>query len=333
MRTRIEKGSKVICWGVGLAIVIIVNASSIPGFAQEGKYPSKQIEMVVPNAPGGIVDMAGRIFGAALSSHLKVPVIIKNQAGAGGMTGARAVLNAKPDGHTILIVAAPALISNSQLMNDVPFDFKRDFLPLGYLADAGVVFSVSKTSPFKSWAEFVQHAKSNPGKLQGGFGSIGAEAHLMLLAALSEAKIDVKSVCFIGAGPLSMALMGGHIDLRVSTVPSTMQYINSGEMRAILLTRPSALLPGVPSGPEIGLPSVSVSLWMGLFANSKTPKPVYDRLVSAVEAASKSTDVVKKLTDLGCDVLYKNPKETSRLIEEQWVLYDRLIKQNNIKLN
>ena len=327
------KGCKVICWSVGLALVIIATSISIPVFAQEAKFPSKQIEMVVPNQPGGIVDLAGRILGDALSADLKVPVIIKNQAGAGGITGARASLNAKPDGYTILMVAGPALISTVQLAQDPPFDLKKDFVPLGYIADDTIVSSVNKTSPFKSWAEFVQNAKSNPGKLQAGFGSIGAESHLMLLAALNESKIDVKSICFIGAGPLSMALMGGHIDLRVSTGASTLQYVKSGDMRPILVTRRSPLYPGVPSGPEIGLSSVNVNLWLGLFANSKIPKPVYDRLVSAVEAASKSPEVVKKLSALGCDVLYKNPSDTSKLIEDQWVVYDRLIKQNNVKLN
>jgi tripartite-type tricarboxylate transporter receptor subunit TctC len=333
MRTRMGMASKVIFWTVGLAIVIIINAGSVPVFAQEGKFPTKPIEMVVPNAPGGIIDLAARILGEPLSAELKVPVIIKNQAGAGGMTGARAALTAKPDGYTILIVAGPAVISNSQLMQDVPFDFKKDFLPLGYLADAPIDFVVKSTSPFKSWAELVQYAKSNPGKLQAGFGSIGAESHLMLLAALNESKIDIKPICFVGSGPNHMALLGGHTDLKVATVATDLQYIKSGDVRPILLTRATPLLPGVPSGPDIGLNSVSVSLWIGLFANSKIPRPVYDRLVSAVEAASKAPEVVKKLRDLGCDVVYKNPRETAKLIDDQWLVYDRIIKQHNIKLN
>jgi tripartite-type tricarboxylate transporter receptor subunit TctC len=333
MRTMIEKGSNVILWSIGLAMVIIVNSSSIPVFAQEAKFPSKPIEMVIPNTPGGIVDLAGRIFGEALSADLKVPVIIKNQAGGGGMIGARSSLNAKPDGHTILMAAGAAMISTIQLSSDPSFDLRKDFLPLGYLADDTIAFTVSKASPFKSWAEFAQYAKSNPGKLQAGFSSVGAESHLMLLAALNEAKIDVKQICLVGSGPLSMALMGGHIDLRVSTGASSLQYIKSGDMRPLLLTRQSALFPGVPSGPQIGLPSVNVNLWLGLFANSKTPKPAYDRLVSAVEAASKAPEVVKKLTALGCDVMYKNPRDTSKLIEEQWVSYDRLIKVNKVQIN
>ena len=112
-----------------------------------------------------------------------------------------------------------------------------------------------------------------------------------------------------------------------------MQYFKSGDLRPLLLTRTTPLVPNVPSAADLGLRTVNVSLWLGIFANSKTPKPVYDRLVSAVEAASKSPAFVKKLTDLGCDVVYKNPRDTSKLIDDQWVLYDRLIKQNNIKLN
>jgi tripartite-type tricarboxylate transporter receptor subunit TctC len=250
------------------------------------------------------------------------------------MTGARTALNAKPDGYTVLIAATPALISNSQLMKDVPFDLKKDFLPLGYLADAPIVFTVNKSSPFKSWAEVVKYAKSNPGKLQAGFGSIGAESHIMLLAALNEAKIDMKEVCFPGgSGPVHMALMGGHIDVKVSTVASDMRYFKSGDIRPILLTRSTPLVPDVPTGSDVGLRNVNVTLWIGLFANSKIPKPAYDRLVSAVEAAAKAPAFVKKLTDLGCDVMYKNPRDTSKLIDEQWVLYDRIIKQNNIKIN
>ena len=330
---RQKKGSRMIFLCLILAIGFGLSSGPIPAQGQEAKFPSKPVEMVVPFAPGGIVDIAGRIYAEPLTRELKVPVVIKNLAGAGGLTGTTAFLNTRPDGYTILLAPGAAFVSGIQLSKSPPFDLRKDILPLGYVADAPIAMAIPKASPFKSFNEFAQFGKSHPGQLKGGFASVGAEAHLMLMAFIRDAKIECKVIPYLSAGALNMAMLGGHLDVKSSTLPSTWQYISSGDMRVLVLTRRSPLLPDVPAGPEIGLPSVSVNLWLGFFSHPKTPKAVYDRLVSAVERVSKDPEITKKLTDIGCTVEYKNPRETSKLIENQWDIIGGVIKETGLKVN
>jgi tripartite-type tricarboxylate transporter receptor subunit TctC len=301
--------------------------------SQEVKFPSKPVEIVVPFAPGGSMDIVSRILAEFLPQELKVPVVIRNQAGGGGMTATAAYLSAKPDGYSILAGNAASLISTVQLTKNPPFDPRKDFLPLAYIADTPFAMSVPKASPFKSFDEFVQFARSNPGKLKGGFAMVGTEAHFALLSIIRDAKIDVKQVPFTGAGQINSALLGAHVDWITQTVPASMPYIRSGDARPLLVTRATPELPNVPTGADKGLPNVNINLWLGLFVLPKTPKPVYDRLVSAVEAAAKNPEVFKKLTSIGFTVEYKNPRGCSTLVEEQWQTIAVTIKEMGLTVN
>jgi tripartite-type tricarboxylate transporter receptor subunit TctC len=133
-------------------------------------------------------------------------------------------------------------------------------------------------------------------------------------------------------GGLITAVLGGHVDWWCGTMPVALPYHKSGDMRVLLLTRKSAELPGVPSGADAGFPDISVNTWMGLFAHSKTPKPIHDKLVAAVSNMIKDPELAKKLSATGFNVAYKNPAEFGKLIEDQWGIYARIIKEANIKV-
>ncbi len=204
---------------------------------------------------------------------------------------------------------------------------------MGYLADAPCAMSVAKNTPFKSFNEFLQYAKSNPGKLKGGMSSLGGETHIMFESIVRGDKIDSKMVPYPATGGLITAILGGHVDWMSLSLPATMPYEKSGDVKIVLLTRRSPELPGVPSGADVGLPDISVNLWMGLFAHPKIPKPAYERLVSAVSAAIKDPEVSKKLSEAGFSVAYRNPSEFSKLMNEQWDIYAKVIKEANIKVD
>ncbi|OGP65029.1 MAG: hypothetical protein A2170_02995 [Deltaproteobacteria bacterium RBG_13_53_10] len=313
--------------GMGLLIGPVATES------QEAKFPSKPVEIVVPFAPGGSMDIVSRILAEYLPQELKVPVVIRNQAGAGGMTGTTAYLRAKPDGYSIVAGNAASLISTVQLTRNPPYDPRKDFLPLGYIADTPFVMTVPKASPFNSFDEFVQFARSNPGKLKGGFSMVGTEAHFGFLSIIRDAKIDVKQVPFTGSAQTTSALLGGHVDWVMKTVPSSMPQIRSGDAKPLLLTHPTRELPDVPTGADKGLPNFNINLWAGLFVLPKTPKPVYDILVSAIEATVKKPEVSKKLESIGLTVEYKNPSGCSALVEEQWRTIAVMIKEMGLKVN
>jgi len=316
-----------------LAVAFAVSAGSVPIQAQEGPFPSKPVTIIVPFGPGGIIDVGTRIITDRLSRELKVPVIVDNRTGGAGLIGTTAFLGMKPDGYTMLSASGAATISTVQLSKTPAFDPRKDLLPVGYLADAPCAMSLAKHTPFKSFNEFLQYAKANPGKLRGGMSSLGGETHIMFELIVRGNKIDTKMVPYPATGGLVTAILGGHVDWMTLSLPATMAYQKSGDVKIALLTRRSPELPGVPSGADVGMPDVSVNLWMGLFANPKTPKPAYDRLVSAVGATMKDPEVSKKLSDAGFLVAYKAPAEFSKLINDQWDIFARVIKEANLKVD
>ncbi len=317
-----------LCGIVAMGLISLVGAAPILG--QEAAFPSKPVEIVVPFGPGGIIDVGTRIFVPPLSKELKVPIVVRNQTGGGGLIGSTAFLKTKPDGYTLLSASGGAVISTVHLSKTPAFDPRKDFLPVSYIADAPVAMSVPKNSPFKTFDEFLQFAKNNPGKLKGGVSSLGGETHIMFASIVGENKLDVKMIPYPATGELVTAILGGHVDWMTLSLPATMAYAKSGDVRILLLTRRTPELPGVPSGPDVGLPKVSVSIWMGLFALPQTPKAAYDRLVSAVSNASKDPEMAKKLAQAGFNVAYKNPQEFSKLLNDQWEIFARVIKEADI---
>lgn len=316
-----------------MAVAFVSSVCLAPAQAQEGTFPSKPVTIIIPFGPGGIIDVGTRIFMDRLSKELKVPVVVENRAGGAGLIGTTAFLGMKPDGHTLLSASAAATISTVQLSKTPAFDPRKDLLPVGFLADAPCAMSLAKNTPFKSFNEFLQYAKANPGKLKGGVSSLGGETHIMFELIVRGNKIDTKMVPYPATGGLITAILGGHVDWMTLSLPATLAYQKSGDVNIVLLTRRSPELPGVPSGADVGLPDISVNLWMGLFTHPKTPKPAYDRLVSAVNTAIKDPEVTKRLSEAGFIVEYKGPSDFSKLINEHWDIFARVIKEANIKVD
>jgi tripartite-type tricarboxylate transporter receptor subunit TctC len=316
----------VLIFSIGCLVII----DPVPTHGQEKGFPSKEIEVIVPFGAGGAIDIGSRIFAEPLSRELKTPVIIKNQAGGGSLVGATAFYNAKPDGYTIL-AASGAILSSPQFSDNPPsFDVRKDFLPIAYIGIQPVSVIVRKDSPFKTFQDLVQYAQKNPGKLQGGCAGLGGETHIMFMTLLKDAKIESKLIPYKDQAGISMALLGGHIDWKTATLVANMQYIRSGEMRSLLLTSRHPEFPNIPSGPDIGLPRVSTNIWVGFFAHSKTPKPVYDRLVSAMKVAFNDSAMKDSLTKAGWLVSYKDPQEFSKFINSQWILLGNVIKETGM---
>ncbi|MDA8125603.1 MAG: tripartite tricarboxylate transporter substrate binding protein [Deltaproteobacteria bacterium] len=316
-----------------LAVFLLSGVCPAGVFAQEAAFPTKPITIIVPFPPGGFLDLGARTIGESLSRELKTPVVVENKAGGAGLVGSLAFLNTKPDGYTLLAASGAAVISSVQLAKNPTFDPRKDLLPLAYLGDTPGVMAVGKHTPFKTFNEFVQYAKANPGKLKGAISGLGGEAHIMFETIESDAKLDSKLVPYPAIQGVITGILGGHLDWWCGTLPGVMQFQKSGDMRILLATRKIAELPGVPSGADVGLPDVSVNVWMGLFANPKTPKEVTDKLIAAVAKAVKDPEVAKKLSGTGFTLAYKPPAELAKLITAHWGLYDKVLKDAKIKAN
>jgi tripartite-type tricarboxylate transporter receptor subunit TctC len=330
MLRQTAKGKSVLWWAMAMVGLLFIGG---PGSLSAQDFPSKTVTVLVPFGPGGIVDVGSRILADSLSKELKVPVAVENKTGAAGMVASSAFLNRPPDGYTLFAASGSVVISAVQLSKAPPYDPRKDFLPVGYLADAPCAMAIAKNAPFNTYEEFVKYAKANPGKLRGGIAALGGEPHIMFETILRQNKIECKVIPYPAHAQLVTAILGGHLDWMCLSLIVTMPYHKSGDLKTVLLTRRAVELPGVPAGTDVGLPDVSLNLWTGFFAHSKTPKPIYDKLVAAVSAAAKDPEVAKKLANVGCILDYKGPQEFSTLLARQWDIYAKIIKEANIKVD
>lgn len=303
---------------------------SLP-LAQDAKFPTKSIEVVVPFAPGGITDVGSRIVSEYYSKELGVPLVIRNQPGGGGLTGSAAYMNATPDGYTLLAGIAGSIVSNVLLSRNPPFDPRRDLRPIGYIGDSPVAFLVHKDSPYKTFEELITYAKANPGKLRIGVSSLGGETHIMYTSILKDTKADLRMIPYPGTGQSVAALLGQHIDGLTLSLPASMPYASSGEMRVLLLTRRTPIFPDVPAGADIGLPSVSVNFWLGYLALPKTPPAALEKLEAALKRAASDPELSKKLAQAGFTVDYRDSAGFAKLIDSNWTILSQVIKETGMK--
>ncbi len=280
-------------------------------------YPDKPIKLVIPFAPGGSVDIVGRILAQSLGEELKQSIVVENRAGAGGNIGFEAVAHAKPDGYTLLM-ASSNLAVNVSLYRTIGYDPLKDFAPISLVAIQPNVLMVHPSLPVKTVPELIAYAKANPGKLNFGSSGIGASQHLSGELFKSRTGVDMVHVPYKGGGPAMADLVGGRIQLMFETIPSSMSYIRSGQLRAIAVTteQRSAQLPDVPSMQETVKGFISRG-WLGVAAPAGTPQPIVDRLNDAIHKAIADPAATKRLTDLGLEVKVSTAAEFSSFIASE----------------
>jgi tripartite-type tricarboxylate transporter receptor subunit TctC len=273
-------------------------------------YPTRPVTMIVPFAPGGATDVAGRIVGDYLSRTLGQQFVIENVAGAGGTTGTTRTMRASPDGYTIQVgqmgthAAAVAFYPNLAYRPDV------DFEPIGMLAGLPIVLTARKDFPANDLKEFIAYVKANAGTLNVAHAGVGSITHTTCLLLHSLLGVRPTLVPFNGAAPAMNALLGGQVDYISNAIPDAVQPILSGLAKgyAISTGERSPSLPNVPTSKEAGLPEFDASAWNALFAPKGTPKAVLDTLTDALDKALDDETVRKRLLDIGCDIPAKSKR-------------------------
>jgi len=323
------KGKK--AWAILTGFCIIPWMFSVNTvWSQEKGYPSKPIEAVINAAPGGSSDISTRIITEELSRRLKVPFVVINHEGAGGMTGAVKVLKAKPDGYTLLSTGSSSMTCVPLQSPDPPFDTFKDFIPLCCYGSTPVVFVVHKSSPFKTLEELIRFAKGNPGKLTCGLPNIGREPHLDLELLKKAAAVNIKVIPYKGTGDVIAALLGKHIDMVAQTYIASIPYLKSGETRAMAITQKVANS-GIPTTAETGYPHVNISVLLGFFVSAKTPKTTYEKLIPHLEGVVKDPDIAKKLETSGVLPEYKSPSDFTAELKDNWDSISKIVEEIGLK--
>jgi tripartite-type tricarboxylate transporter receptor subunit TctC len=302
-------------------------------FAQSS-FPDRPVRIVVPFPPGGAADIFARLVGQKYTElwGSKASVVIDNRAGASGIIGSDVAAKATPDGYTLLMVTIGHAV-NPFMFSKLPYDTRKDFVPIGVIANVPSVVVVGPSYQGKTLKEFMAAAKASPGKLQ--FASSGAGTTSHIAAALMESMgdMDLLHVPYKGAAPALQDVMGGRVDMSVDIILSSLPLVQGGKLRALAITSPqrSPLLPDVPTVAESGLPGYDFMAWYMLVAPAGTPAPIVAKLNDEMRKIAAMPDVRSRIEGMGGFVASPTQKETVSLLDGEFARWSKVAKERNIK--
>ncbi len=321
---------KIIALTCALAAPVLHLAAHAQGGADA--WPSKPITLVVPYPPGGASDVLGRQLAQRLREELGTLFIVENKAGAATAIGAAFVARAPKDGYTVLLSASSTFTVNPHLTEKLPYKLD-DFEPVGSVATAPFAFVVKKDFPAKTLREFVAYAKANPGKINNATTGQGSMPHLLgeMIAIGLDAKLT--HIHYKGAAPATMDMIGGIVDSNVETLTNAAPNVNAGQYRAlaVLSAERQPLMPDVPTFRELGYPSVVGDTWFSLFVPVGTPKPVIDKLGSALRKVTSSPSFAEAMRKIGNEAQSSTAAELREVTLQQSRSWGQMIKRLNIK--
>jgi tripartite-type tricarboxylate transporter receptor subunit TctC len=299
-------------------------------FAQD-EYPRRPVTLVVPFAVGGIADLSARVIARAMNRTLGQSIVVENRPGAGGIVATSAVVNASPDGHTVLLLSNANAISAS-LFRKLPYDVLRDLAPVGTLGFFDLALCVSAGSRFPTLGELVADARARPGKLTLGTIAIGSTQHLAAELFLQRAGIEAVVVPYKGTPAVLTALRAGEIDLAFEILAPLLPQLEAGTLRALAVgaARRNPALPAVPTAQEAGIPDYEVASWNALAAPAGTPAPVIARLEDATRQALTDPAVRQRLQGLGVRPQAGGPAELAALLEREIRRWGDIIRKAGI---
>jgi tripartite-type tricarboxylate transporter receptor subunit TctC len=313
-----------------LLIAMVISASASIGGASALDYPTRPVRWVVGYPPGGATDIIARLIGQRLSERMGQQFVIENKPGAGNNIATESVINAEPDGYTVLLVN-PANYINASLYANLKFNFVRDIAPVAAFNRVPNVMTVNNDVPAKTVAEFIAYVKANPGKVNLASSGNGTSVHLSgeMFMAMTGAKMQ--HVPYRGAAPAITDLLGGQVQLIFDNMPSIIQHIRAGSLRALAVTSTarSALLPDVPTLADT-VPGYEASALFGMGAPKKTPPEIIAKLNSEINAVLAEPAIKARLVDLGGEPLIGTPEAFGAMIVAETEKWKKVIEGANI---
>ncbi|MFO1329036.1 MAG: tripartite tricarboxylate transporter substrate binding protein [Rubrivivax sp.] len=316
------------------ATLLMATAVALPAAAQDA-YPSKPIRLVVPFTPGGVTDSSGRLIADALGKRLGQQIVVDNKPGASGNIGTAQVVQAAPDGYTLLLAFDGTMVINPHVFAKVPFDTLKDFAPVGRIGSATLILVAHPDVPAKTLPELIALARTKP--MPYGTSGIGGTPHIAgeMLAQRTGAKLE--HVPYKGGGQAMTDVMGGAIPLVYTAVAGAQGHVKAGKLKAIAVsgTRRSSSLPEVPTFVESGLAPLSdfvVDSWVGLLAPAGTPAAVVNRLNTELNAVLTDPAVRERLGVLGIEPTPGTPEQFRQQMQKDLAAYGPIVKAAGIKL-
>ena len=315
---------------VAFALAVAVSASC---FAQA--YPSKPLRLICPFPPGGAVDIASRATSAELSRILGQPVAVENKPGAGGNLGGAEAARSAPDGYTLFMTTSGIQAINPALYAKMPFDPNKDLAPVAPLVALNNVLVLHPSVPAKSVKEVIDLAKKQPGKWTYASSGNGTTIHMSGAMFTQLTATDILHIPYKGSAPAVTDLLGGQTHMMFDNIPSALPHIKAGKLRALATTgaKRDPALPDLPTLAEAGVKGYESGVWFGLSVPAGTPREIIQRLNAAAVQATKAPEFIKRMTDLGYNIIPGTPQDMERMLKAEIARWTPIVKASGAKVD
>jgi tripartite-type tricarboxylate transporter receptor subunit TctC len=319
---------------LGYLIAPVFALAAIPA-AHADNYPSKPIKMIVPFPAGGTTDVMARVISQELTRSWGQQVVVENKPGAGGNIGSDAVAKSPPDGYTLLMGTVGTHGINVSLYKNMPFDPVKDFEPITLVTAVPNILVVHPSLPVKSVKELINHAKSNPGKLNFASSGNGTSIHLAAELFKTMTGVQMAHVPYKGSAPALTDLIGGQVQLMFDNMPSALPHVKAGKLKAVAVTssKRSPALPDVPTIAESGVPKFEATAWFGALAPRGTPKEIVTKLNKEMARILQTSEVKERLLAQGAEPIGNSPEQFAAHIKAEIAKWERVVKESGAKVD
>ena len=314
-----------------LALALVASAT-LPAVALAADYPVRPVKWIVPYPPAGTTDVLARIVAQWLTEKMGQPFVVENKPGAGNNLGVEFVVNAPPDGYTMLLVN-PANGINATLYKGLNFNFMRDIAPVAGLVRTPNVMEVTNSLPVKTVPEFIAYCKANPGKINMASSGSGTSVHLSGELFKSMTGCDMLHVPYKGAGPALIDLIGGQVHVIFDNLPSSVVHIKSGRVRALAVTS-EGREPSMPQLPAVGetVPGYEATAWFGIGMPKGTPRDIIDKVNAEVNRALADPKMRERLAELGGKPIAGTPEAFGQVIAAETAKWEKVVISSGAKV-
>jgi tripartite-type tricarboxylate transporter receptor subunit TctC len=322
--------------GYTLGVAVLVLPAALPAAQAQHvqSYPTKPVRFVCVTAPGGGLDVVGRIVADRLSRSFGQTVLVENRPGAGGNIASEYVARGNNDGYTLLETTTNHNL-NAFIYKKPGYDPRKDFVAVVQLTEAPSVIVVNAQSPHRSLKDLLAAIRAAPGKMVYGHGGNGQPTHVAMEAFKSAAKIELPAVPYKGGGPATQDLLANQIPLAMSALPGMSQHLQSGALRALAITSEKRwpLLPDVATVAESGFPGYSHMTWIGLLAPTGTPREIILRVNQEVAKALATPEVRQRIAVIGAEAVGKSPEHFEAMLKADFEAAQKLVAQIGLKVD
>ncbi|WP_438858088.1 Bug family tripartite tricarboxylate transporter substrate binding protein [Achromobacter spanius] len=316
----------------GIAAALTLGASAA---SAQADFPNRPVTLIVSAAPGGTTDIAARLIAQPLGAALGQSVVVENKPGASGGIAAQTVARAKADGYTLLLQYSGFQVITPHVTPTAGWDPIKDFAPVANVLSAPQVVVVRPDLPINSLKELVAYAKANPGKLNYASSGNGSLQQVATELLNQMAGTQITHIPYKGTGPALNDLLGGAVDMTITTPPPLLGQIAAGKLRALAVTGNTRLpsLPNVPTAAEAGYPDLIVSSWFAMYAPKDTPAPIVDKIAGEIQKIMKTDAFRQKAAEQGAEAIFMGPKELGAYTQSELDRWGKVVKAAKITAN